>query len=288
VAELLARRLGVPLKTVVPPKNRVAAEMRKNCVTEYQSLSHSWGLGLAAATNDASILFDGMNGGALFGRSSVVRLARSRFGDVLPDWDDLKRSAVQHLFEKPAAALRGFLVPEILNVENLEIAKELLEGSLDKYADYPNPLQAWRYYNHVARDSSAFAYELMQARAVVCPLDRPDLVTWALSLPWNISSDSTFQTSAIRRHFPESADVPFEDEFRPSGRGYDVDRITELASTRFLLNRPGKPVVTEQGTQLLLSGEASLRQLQVFVYLSQLMGALESGSTEGLFDSAPA
>jgi asparagine synthase (glutamine-hydrolysing) len=287
VARLAAGRLGEAVEEVQPLRDRFVAEWRKNRILELQSLSHSWGLALGEAVGDVPVLFDGMNGGVLFGRSAPVRFLRSEWGETLPDWPRLKAGALRFLFDKPVAMLDGLVARRIFSPEHVAAARDRLEASLEKYAGYPNPLQAFLYYNHVSRDTSAFTYELMKARAVACPLDDPELVSWSLGLPWRISSDPTLQTRAIRAAFPEFADLPFEDELGGQRPGFELDAAAEIASLRALLGLDHEPVVTEAGAKLLLSGQATLQQIQVFTYLTQLMEMCKSGRLEAFPGQGP-
>lgn len=276
VACSVADALNLPIETVLPPKNCVAAELVKNQVIEFQSLSHSWGLGLADAVEGEATLLDGMNGGVLFGRSGLVRHVRSQIGECLADWETLEKLAVEWLFDVPVAALVGFVSPSILSSEKIDLARAQLVASLRKYADYPNPLQAFLYFNHTARDTSCFTYGMMKAGNVICPLNDPELVNWALGLPWRISSLPTFQSDAILRHYPETGHIPFEEQYQPSTSAFQRDLKAEKSTIKKLLRNGGRSVVTRKGAKALLSGRASLKQIQVFAYLSQLTALIDA------------
>lgn len=162
IAHMLAKSLGAKITTVYPIADRFDAEIRKNKIVEFQSLDHSWGNNLADSLQDTEILYDGMNGGALFGQDVIVKFLRPQYNQTLLEWNEIKNAVISFFFDKKIDSLRQLISTDLLSEENTDAARILLESSIQKYKDYPNPFQAFRYYNHVARNTILFTYVMMK------------------------------------------------------------------------------------------------------------------------------
>jgi asparagine synthase (glutamine-hydrolysing) len=284
IACRLAELLRLSIVKIAPGPDRLHAELRKNEATEFQSLSHSWGLGLADALCGASSLYDGMNGGDLFGRGAIVQLVRREFGDELPEWQTLKPFVMASLFDARLERIRRLIPESVLGTEHFDHARQLLGQSLDKYQHYQNPLQAFLYYNLISRDTSVFTYGMMRNGEVLCPLNAPRVVKFALSLPWRLSSDAEFQAKALRRCYPRFAGIPFVDDYKPRVNASWFDPQAERESAgRFseALTKMGSCAISPEGMALLSSGRINLKDLQALVYVAQL-SAIGSDEDPGM------
>lgn len=209
VAQALAARLGIDIVTVEQPRDRFQAEWDKNRLTGLQTIHHSWGLALAEALNGPETLLDGMNGGVLFGRSDLQRRIIKQFGPERPSFTALLDAVTEILIDRPSRDMQTWLEGRILSAETRANARERLRECFAQYRNFPNPIQAFLYFEHVRRNSTLFTYGLMKNRRVFCPLATPAMVGFALSLPWEISTDEHFQDKATRSAFPDFADLPY-------------------------------------------------------------------------------
>lgn len=269
IAQMVANALGAKIKTINPIPNRVDAELIKNKIVEFQSLEHSWGINLANALKNSEFLYDGINGGALFGQSDLVKYLRKKHGQSLPDWDQMQKDIIETFFTKRINFLRQIISLRFLSEENINTAKTLFENSLQTYKNYPNPFQAFRYYNHVSRNTSLFTYSLMKNNKILCPLDTPEMVRFALSLPWEISSDPDFQIKTIRKYYPDFAHIPFVEEYQPQKQGFLPDFNSESKSL-LQIKKLIRSNLSEKGLAEIESGKVKLTYLQLFSYLAQL------------------
>lgn len=269
IAQMLAKSLGARIKTIYPISNRVYAEFIKNKIVEFQSLEHSWGINLANALKDSEFLYDGMNGGVLFGRSNLVKYLRKKHGQSLPDWDRMQKDIIETFFTRRIDFLRQIISFGFLSEENVNTAKTIFENSLQTYKNYPNPFQAFQYYNHVSRNTSLFTYRMMKNNAILCPLDTPEMVQFALSLPWEISSAPDFQKNTIRKYYPDFAHIPFVEEYQPQKQGFLLDFNSEIKSL-FRIVKNFRNILTDKGLAEIEVDRVKLPFIQMFSYLVQL------------------
>jgi len=248
VAQMLAARLGAPIQVVDQPRDRFRLEWDKNRSTGLQTLAHSWGGALANALDGPEILLDGMNGGILFGRSGIMNSARRQFGTKQPPfpamWDEVRQR---------------------------------LADCFDQYRDYPNPIQAFQYGEHVRRGTRLFTYGMMRNEQVFCPLDTVEMVQFALTLPWEISSDPTFQEKAIAANYPEMANFPFAERVTDLPTPPTLDSQSESASW-MRLKELISDHVSEEGVSILEKSRHQLGVIQKTTILGQAVYWAEHGS----------
>jgi hypothetical protein len=276
IAAALAKRIGKEAEIVPAIADRVTAEIEKNRDTELQTLSHSWGLGLADALAGSRTLYDGM-GGAHLGRIRLVRNVKKVFPDGKPDWGPMREAALNALMS--GHALEN-VPPFLLWPEIVEEARSVLLADMDRYADYPNPLQAYRYFDNVVRDSALFTLRMMPAREVICPIDDEHVVDFGLGLPWEMSSDPTFQVEALRTSYPDFADIPFDNEVPPTGGPKVTDPAAERRTLERALDFVGRAWargVAPNIDALLAQPEFDLVALQKSVYALQLAALRDFG-----------
>jgi hypothetical protein len=231
-AAAVATRMGIVQRFVPSCPRSLMLEYRKNVRTDFCALEHGWGLTFASELAQYDSVYDGLNGGILFGRGSK---AAERF----------RALAEGRCSEVAAAMLNGndgwmarVLRPEIVEALSRENATRLLTAELERHVHAINPIQSYYYWNRVARSTTYYSHRLFTNRFVHCPLDDMDLVDFAMRLPPAISLDSTFQTRALRARFSAFANVPFAEDVphaaapaAASGRD-DLREILRLATDR--------------------------------------------------------
>jgi asparagine synthase (glutamine-hydrolysing) len=198
----------------------------------YSTHEHVWALTLAERLKAFAISYDG-HGGSLYGRprfgapENVVLVQEKRY-DELVDSMLGPRRWVEDLLGDGARARMSHAV-----------AAPALREELVRYRSWPNPLQGYWFWNRNRRVTATIPFSLMRdIPTVFCPLDDRDLVEFAFSLPAHISADLQWQAAAIRRGFPEAADVPFNHDLwspRPPSAWY-ANRSRHVHQARYAVD----------------------------------------------------
>jgi hypothetical protein len=266
----IAAQLNATIEIINPNHNRIDAEYIKNQITEYQVLAHSWILALGHYVSNEHILFDGLCGDILFPRGGNAKKIKSLISDI-QDWDVLENVFLQVMYDNNIVELKSFVNPTLLTDENIQTGRQLLRDSFRRYANYPNPMQAWLFYNSNTREIGFSPYKIMQAGSIFCPLDDPEMVMWALSLPFCISSDQNFQAKALAQFYPEFTHIPFPEHNEPKVSIPSVDYEAEQKTiTKLLETSKAEGYFSEKGLAKIVSGKMNLGEIQIFVYLCQL------------------
>ncbi len=276
VATALGKRAGLAVRQVRPIPDRIRAEVQKNLLVESMTLSHSWALPLINAMSTSTARFDGMNAGVLFGRSGVMVALRSRFGDVRPQMNELVNAAIELMLDSPLARLRAMLEPGLIVDEMADEARSRMRRELLRFAEYPNPVQAYLHFNHTTRDTALFTYRMFDNPEVACPFDDVAMARFGLGLPWSVSTDRRLQSEALRAEFSEFADIPFDEDWVEQPASIDWGPSTEAQTAVRLLDcieEAGQFRLTEPFEASLRSGKAQLRTVQIATYLCQLLGS---------------
>ena len=93
-------------------------------------------------------------------------------------------------------------------------ALDRLAAEVARYADWPDPYQAFWFYHRTRREISFTAAGVMGGASMVfCPYLDPDFVALGLSLPWSVTCDQKLHDDAIARAFPRAAHIPFASGF---------------------------------------------------------------------------
>jgi hypothetical protein len=180
--------------------------------------------------------------------------------------------------------VKHLLSHELFSDSHIDEARILLTRSLDRFEAYENPLQGFLYYNRVLRDTAILPYEIICNPIVLCPLNSRSLVNFAMALPWEVSSDSTFQTKAIRYLYPEQADIPFTEEYLPPSvfllhhTGQEAESIAKLIKVS--CNMWSRAFLEDLNLAInnKLKGGLPLKNMQIFAYISGLVKVIELDS----------
>lgn len=273
-ATMVAERARFPITLVKPDPDRIRSELVKNELTEFASLAHSWGLQLGSAFTGQSVLYDGMNGGALFGRSPFVSALSDVSGRPPHDVPGIAAAVIERWFDRIIGRVEALFVESPLPESVLEEARHRIEAALWNYEDAPSPARAFHYFNHTGRTIGLFTYGLMNADRVLCPFDDSEMVRLGLGLPWPISHNPRLQTEAIRDAFSQYADIPFAEEITGTASSAHWDREAESETASGILDEQERldlPALEPHAAERYASGEASLQEVQAITYLTQLV-----------------
>ena len=277
IAQKLGLRFGKDVQIATQPGDRFRQEWDKNRLTGLQTLSHSWGLALAKALQGPEILFDGMNGGVLFGRSGLQQSLLRRVGRNKPSAAVLRQHMLSELVDQPFSVLQAWLPSKLTNPELVDTVRQRLAECFSQYEDFENPIQAFLYGEHVRRNTRLFTYGMMENEYVVCPLDTEEMVGFALSLPWDISTDPKFQDQAIACKYPDFNDVPYAESLGRLPVMWTPDTLAESASWE-RIRGVLRPHLSEIGLKILDETRHQLGVIQRATLLAQVFYWEEQGS----------
>jgi len=274
IAAKVAERVGVPLETVSPNLSRITAELDKNLRTESLSLSHSWILEMSDKIADVPVLYDGMTGGTLFGRTMMVRSIRKSYGSRLPPISELAEAVMRLRFDSRLRRNREILVENLFDDQHMLAARQRVRTLITSFGHAPNPAQAFQHFHHAQRETATAPYRLMRNALVLCPLQDPEVVRFALGLPWAVTADDRFQRDALNLEYPQHADIPFTDDLPHHSTSEhwnrDVEARDAIAMTESMI-AGADTIVTADAIDLLHSGRMGLEQIQVASYMLQLI-----------------
>ena len=91
-------------------------------------------------------------------------------------------------------------------------------------------MQAFLHGEYVRRNTALFTHGLMKNKNVITPLNTPQMVAFALSLPWHISTDPEFQDKAISHCYPGAGQIPYAESILTLPPVWSPDRNGEKAS----------------------------------------------------------
>jgi asparagine synthase (glutamine-hydrolysing) len=228
IARQVAGRLSVPHKSLGPILRVVAAERRKNVLTNFSAKEHAWILPLAdhLATERYDGVFDGIGGDVLSQSKNLnhERLKKYRGGQLEELADEILGS-------------EGYL-PKMLTAEAYEDfgrtdAKELLLTELQKHADTPNPVGQFYFWNRTRRNIATSSFGILsQDNLVYAPYLDIDLYRFLSSLPAEFLLQCRFHDEVIKSRYPEYSDIAYaEDQHEPQRAAMVrlVPHVTELA-----------------------------------------------------------
>lgn len=230
-AQLLANRLGVPLKIVEQPGDRFILEWDKNRLTGLQSIRHSWGLALAKAVSGPPVLYDGLNGGIILRTTNTVRAILKKTGGKRPSFPVMRELFLEYRLEHAANLIEPWAPKEIFSRTVMQDLRDRLFVCFSFYEHFPDPVQAYLEDQQTRRDPPIFTFGMMPNEAVVCPFDSPDMIRFALSLKWNDSDHPRdLRDETIAHCYPEFADVPYGSQLTNLPSTWQPDARLEDAS----------------------------------------------------------
>jgi len=267
-AQLIAARLEAPHTVVDQPGDRFPPEWDKNLMIGLQNLDHSWGIAMRRALAGPEVLYDGLSGGIILGRNSNIGASPDKPGVKRPSPAAMREHLLLKHINRPLELLRPWAPPRLISAEVLQAIRDLLITSFARYEQFPNPVAAYRYDQLTRRHTPYFTFGMMPNEAVVCPFDTPEMIRFALSLPYEVSEDPRFQDNALAHCYPQYADLPFGGDLEPPPPAWTPDEQSEAASWRRL--RPLlAPRLSPAGLEYLEKSPRSLRTVQSATLLAQ-------------------
>jgi len=230
-ANQLASRLGLSQTVIAPSQRPVKDSLEKNERTHFCALEHTWLLPLWEYLKSEFInSYEGTGVGVL---TRTELLDRSFI--ELHEGNQL-HTIGKTLFERigPGEAFFKRLPSEFSFLARSEdSAIELFARELDSLADAASPLSALSFWSWGRRAISLNPFALMTGLSQISTpfLDR-DLYDFVASLPVGVILEQEPQTAAIRRAFPEYADIPFYDELPQARARFDKSAVQRVINAR--------------------------------------------------------
>jgi asparagine synthase (glutamine-hydrolysing) len=290
-ATQLSEVLGLPHVVLDQTESRFQAEVRKNLMTNFCTDEHSQLLVIVDYIKGKfSTVYDGIGGDVL---------SNGLFLDVerLSLFDSQRfRELAENLFYSFPEPNRGeleillarLLSPKQYRRFNRDIAMSRLINELLKYADAPNPVGSFMFWNRTRREIALAPYCMLgQVANVLCPYLDYDLYDFLASLPASMFLDHTFHTDTIRRAYPRYADIPFEEKVKaPQAltRGYFrrfarelawyalAQRSSRLVQYSYLLPHLLRCMVDENYSKTMLSSRGLGHQALYLLQLERVVG----------------
>jgi len=228
-ARAVAARLGLPHEIVTIPPYSLRRQARVCAKIDYGAFAHVWALTLAERLAEYDIRYDGLDPGSIFGRAGDA--ARRRSLALAGRWDEL----VEMLLGARDNWIDRLLAAEVRSKLSLTVATETVRAELDRFKCWQNPWRGFVYWNRVRRDSALCSFKVMRNPIVYCPFDDIDFVDFALSLPSEYCVDGELQKAAIRKRFPDLADIPFSDDVPRRWRSWFARRRDNIARSRLTI-----------------------------------------------------
>lgn len=207
IAAELTRRTHVRHVVLQQPADPLAAEIEKNLLCSYCSDEHTHVMALHGHLADRHvILYDGLAGDVL---------SESKVRD--PSWSNgLARGDVAETAARevgPAAYIPKVLQPELIRRWSQERALARMQAELANYIADPNPFGAYRFWSRARREVALAPLAMLGRGNDVClPYLYPPLFEFLSGLPAAFLTSHRIHTAAMRRAYPQFADIPFDYE----------------------------------------------------------------------------
>ncbi|MHB8527070.1 MAG: hypothetical protein ACYDD2_13040 [Candidatus Acidiferrales bacterium] len=233
-AQAVAVKAGVPQKTI-PSSESVRSERSKNLATSFESVEHAWITGAIPVIQSYQATYDGLAGDVL---SAGLFLSEERVRLV-------HQGRIDELIEKIVVDGRktaAFLIQD-QTLFPVQDALQQVTAEFRRHLAMPNPLGSFYLWNRTRRTIGASAFGLLRpsGQYVATPYLDIDLFRFLSSIPDSLTVDHALHTDAIRRAFPEFADIPFADKLKlphpPGMRKLAIETACYLMRSRALLDK---------------------------------------------------
>ena len=86
--------------------------------------------------------------------------------------------------------------------------------AIEAYADAPDPYQMFWFYHRTRREINFVPQGILsKAEQVFCPYLDSEFARFCLSLPYSVTCDQELHNDAMKRAYPDMADIPFQEGF---------------------------------------------------------------------------
>ena len=272
--EGLCRALGIKHRTLQPGP-MIAAEWRKNRLTNYCADEHAWYLPVVDALRGASAFtYDGLGGGMLLHRDFMTRAVRRAWR--AGTWDELAaKLGLRDEYGTPRSA--PLVEPSLRSALGPDVAAARIRRELGRHLDADNPYLSYTLNNRTVREIALVPTSMLASvTTAFTPFTDPDFVAFAASIP-NELAGTRLHTEIIATAFPKVASVPYVPKRRPAAdrrfrrrTARDLAGLLRRRSDGSLVDRSG---LLRRATISSLTGDGWLtwgRRAALTAYLVQL------------------
>lgn len=257
LASQICQRLGLEHKILEPKQRWVSDAIRKNISISFTTIQHDWLMSVGdLVRNSGRLSYDG-NGVGMFSRNAFTdngikyfETFRAGRYEELADIAFPRDSANEHYIQ---------MLPEQFYFlkGGLDGLRQNYINGLFKYDIYPNNLSAFSFYTNTRTAISTCPFGIMYPAKIYCPLLDYDLFSFVASLTPEQVLEKEPQADAVRKAFPDFADIPFYNELKfeagpKSGMATRIMNIADLTRSickfdvanlgRFYKSKCGKPI----------------------------------------------
>ena len=210
LARLITRELQLPLLVIDRETRRLAAERRKNILTEFCSDEHVQFLPVRDhLLRQPAVVYDGIAGDTLTQSWPMPRAMADVF--ERQDVDGAIQQLLQYEVHGLEQALDNLLTAPARRRFSYALATERLKTEVVRHMGGPNAGNAFVFWNRTRREVAWAPYGLLGfLPKVFAPFLDPDVFDFLMSLPVALVLDRQFQVEALSRAYPASVTVPFE------------------------------------------------------------------------------
>jgi asparagine synthase (glutamine-hydrolysing) len=214
IASEIARALGLDHVIVDQRGSEFEAEIEKNVLTHFCSLEHGWMVRMAEFLREnVDTVYDGIGGDVLSAglptddNISLRRMALGEAGDVSGLAEDLLGKT----------ELGSYLSPELAGAMGRDRAIARFEREMKRHAGAPNPFVSFVFWNRTRRAVALGPFGILSGVATVhCPFLDHDLFDFLCGFTPRMRTTFDLHLDAIRKAYPEYADIPFVNRMKPS------------------------------------------------------------------------
>ena len=281
VAKKVCSFLNLNHEIINQPLSFLKSEKHRNTITNFCSLEHSWILPLSnyLLKEGYDAIFDGIGGDVLSASQSLTERRLNLY----------RKQQFEELADEILGS-EGYL-PKMLTKSaykqfNRELAVDILIKELKLYANTPNPVGQFFFFNRTRRNVALSSWRILSKNCYVfAPYLEYDLYKFLSSLPAEYILDRTFHQKTIEKSYPEFSHIPYEKKdahVKKRNHALNYFHLLEffidfLISSRksmvnpsFLLPRIAKGFLSPDYYN------KSKAMYKVPVYLSQLSGIVKS------------
>lgn len=215
-ASALCRTLGIPHRIYGPAHISTKLEFKKNLETNLSTFEHAWAQALYdEIRGEATSLYDGAAGdvfsAAHFNTPERIQLFES---------GRLREFAKEMLHNE--GAIKLLIAPAKYRRMNPDMASHRILQELERHTKAPNPVASFFFFNRTRRVAAIVPYTIMRdVEYAYLPFVDHDVFDFLMGFPGQMFIDYKLHTDAIKRAYPNSAEVPFVSKRQlPGGQKY--------------------------------------------------------------------
>ena len=205
VASQITSALNLEHTIIEQPRNRFAADLRKNRLTGWMADEHApfIPVGDYISNHGFDWSWDGIAG-------DIFSCGVYDDTNLLEQFRDGQLNEIAEWFLDDEGYLPQWMPEPLYQRCNRSVARDRLAKELQKYAHLPNPMAPFFFYNRVRRELALSPYGIMNQNArVLAPYLSHGVFDLLIDLPFQYFKGREFHSEAIDQFYPEMPKFPF-------------------------------------------------------------------------------